>query len=286
MFRGTLGARAARRAPGPGARPGRTRLAILLAGTLAFPGAGRAGEGPPAPLPFAPGETIDYTVDFRLVHACAARILVGRPSGPVWPLVFQARAEGLLGLLGIRESLVTTWDAETGLPRGSLLQASELGDRHEDRTSFDRAAGTARLQVTRKGRTAERVLAVPADAHDLPSALARLRRTPPTRPGESLEIPVVSGAQQFTLRAEAEGRERVETPAGAFDAVRIRIRLGFEGPFASGGEYRLWLTDDDRRIPVAIDAGFAVGTLRARVTSYASGEEAQAPGGARSGATR
>jgi len=37
---------------------------------------------------------------------------------------------------------------------------------------------------------------------------------------------------------------------------------------------------------VAIDAGFAVGTLRARVTSYASGDGAQAPGGARSGATR
>jgi hypothetical protein len=219
--------------------------------------------------PFAPGERADYELSLGVIHAGAARIVVGEPSGEVWPFVLLAKSEGALAVLGIRESLTSFLDAATGLPRGSVLVASEIGDRHEDRTTFDRAAGTATLQVRRKGRLEEKTLAVPGDAHDLPSAIARLR-SELREPGHRVEVPVLSGAQAFVLVAEAEAREAVEVPAGRYAALRVRLRLGFSGPF-SGGDVRVWLSDDARRVPLAVEAPFAIGSVRARLVAYRPG---------------
>ena len=278
---------------GTGVRPV-AALAVALAVASAPPAQAQGGApgpppaaGPPAATgraaaspaldpgrparPFAPGERADYDVALGAIHAGTARIVVGEPSGEVWPIVLLAKSEGVLSILGIRESLTSFLDAASGLPRGSLLVASELGDRHEDRTTFDRAAGTATLQVRRKGRLAERTVEVARDAHDLPTAIARLR-SELREPGQRVEIPVLSGAQAFVLAAEAEAREAIEVPAGRHAALRVRLRLGFSGPF-SGGDVRVWLSDDARRVPLAVEAPFAIGTLRARLAAYRPGAE-------------
>jgi len=258
------GAHAQRGAPGPPPAAGPPAATGPAAASPAL------DPGRPA-LPFAPGERADYDVALGAIHAGTARIVVGEPSGEVWPIVLLAKSEGVLSILGIRESLTSFLDAASGLPRGSLLVASELGDRHEDRTTFDRAAGTATLEVRRKGRLAERTVQVARDAHDLPTAIARLR-SELREPGQRVEVPVLSGAQAFVLVAEAEAREAIEVPAGRHAALRVRLRLGFSGPF-SGGDVRVWLSDDARRVPLVIEAPFAIGTVRAKLAAYRPGAE-------------
>jgi hypothetical protein len=275
---GTAGGAGAR--TGDGAPPGRPTPASPGDGSgtsssaVAAPsGVSRApgGAGGPSrtPPPFGAGERADYDVAFGVVHAGIARIVTGEPSGDVWPIVLLARSEGLFGVLGIRESLTSFLDVATGLPRGSVLVASELGDRHEDRTTFDRSAGTATLHVRRKDRVEQRVLPVAPGAHDLPTAVSRLR-SELREPGQRVEIPVLSGAQAFVLAAEVEAREAIEVPAGRHAALRVRVRLGFRGPFA-GGDVRMWLSDDARRVPLAVEAPFAIGSIRARLTAYRPG---------------
>src|SRR5512137_1569938 len=103
----------------------KARIALAVLALAATPAARAAGG-------FAPGEQIDFTIDYLGVRTGEARIRVGQPEGPVWPVITQARTDGLAAIVDIREHLVSYWDPEARVPRGSDLQAVEAGDRHQD----------------------------------------------------------------------------------------------------------------------------------------------------------
>ncbi len=241
-----------------------TRLALLTLTLLA--GSPAAGAEPP----FAPGEETVLHVKFLGIPTGEGRIVVGQPSGEVLPVIFQAKTDGVAGFIDIREHLVSYWDQETGLTRGSDLRAYEVGDYHEDGARFDREASQATLTRLRKGNRTTKVVDVPAGTQDLTSALLWLRMQP-LENGARIELPVLASSRQFTLVAEVLGREVVETPAGVFPAVKMRVRTALEGNFSTKRDSHLWLSDDSRRIVVRAAADFAVGSIVATLKAYRPG---------------
>ncbi len=234
------------------------------------PAAPAVATSVPSPAPFAPGEQIDLSIDYLRVKTGQARLLVGKPEGAVWPVICQAKTDGLATLLDIREHYVSYWDAESRLSRGSDLNAIEVGDRHTDRARFDRENGKAVVQIIRRGKARESTHDVPKDVQDLASALLELRMRP-LAPGANYELPVFSGTETFTLRADVEGTERIDTPAGRFDAVRVKVRLGFKDKFKTRRDSYVWFSNDPRHVPVRMSADFAVGSVTATLTAYRPG---------------
>jgi len=235
---------------------------IALCLLLAAPAA--AGE-----TPFQPGEQIDLAIDFLRVPTGRARITVGRPEGSLWPVVLQARTDGIARLADVRQHFVAYWDPAAAVTRGYDLSAVELGYRHEDRARYDRAQGKARVVVRGKSLT-EKTHDIPADVHDLASAFLWLRLQP-LRDGDHHELPLFSSDRVFTLVADVMGRETIEVPAGRFDAVRVRIRTAFEGQFKTRRDSLLWFSDEPRRVLVQASADFVLGSLVARLESYRPG---------------
>jgi hypothetical protein len=244
--------------------------ALVLCPQPASPDAAQAAAAARA-AGFAPGEQLDYDLQFLHLPAGHARLSVGRAEGAVWPLVAQARTDGLAALLDIREHYVSYWDAETGWSRGAQLDAYELGDRHSERARFDRAARSARVELTRKGQTRASTQEVPADVLDVASALLQLRLRP-LGPGERLEVPVFFGTRTYPLVAQVEGREVVETRLGKQEALRVRVSVAFEGKFRTTRDSHVWLSTDGRRIPLRISADFALGSVTATLSAYRPGE--------------
>jgi hypothetical protein len=256
-------------------------LAVLAALALCgLPAVATAQAAPAAPAatrppPFTPGEQIDLSIDYHHVRTAHAQLLVGQPAGAVWPVICQAKTEGLATLLDIREHFVSYWDSETQSSRGSDLNAVEVGDRHTDRARFDRANGKAVVQVLRHGKANERTHDVPADVQDLASALLALRLKD-LSPGAVYEFPVFSGSTTFMLHAEVEGGEALTTPAGRFDTARVKVRLGFTDKFKTSRDSYVWFSKDDRHVPVRMAADFAVGTVTATLTGYRPGGQVAA----------
>ncbi|HET9597552.1 MAG TPA: DUF3108 domain-containing protein, partial [Anaeromyxobacteraceae bacterium] len=217
-----------------------------------------------------PGEQIDLSVDWHGIHAGKVRMSVGQAEGAIWPIICQGGTDGLASVLDVREHYVAYWDAERRASRGTDVNAIEVGDRHFDQSRFDRESGKATVKITRKGRVTQSTHDVPADVHDLASALYFLRLQP-LAPGARYAYPVFSGKDTFLLEAQVEGHERVETPAGAFDALRVRVRLGFQDRWKSKRDAQVWLTTDARRVPVRATADFALGSIDARLESYRPG---------------
>ena len=238
---------------------------LALAALVALAPASRADA-------FTPGEETVLSVRFLNIPTGEGRIVVGQPEGEVWPVIFQARTEGIAGLIDIREHLVSYWDSLARTSRGSDLKAFEVGDYHVDSARFDRQNRQATVVVQRKGKRSEKTFAIPPDAHDLTSAFMWLRLQP-LEVGHRYELPVVSGSKQFTLVAEVAGKEKVETPVGAFDAFKVRVRTALEGKFSTRRDSWMWLSDDPRHILVRVSADFAVGSIVATLKSYRPGGE-------------
>jgi hypothetical protein len=242
------------------------RLAAVAAlAAVTAPAAARAAG-------FSPGEETVLEVTYLGLPTGEGRILVGDPSGDVWPVIFQARTQGVAGFIDVREHLVTYWDAGLRLTRGSDLRAFEVGDFHQDTARFDRANLQATVTVQRKGRTSKETIAVPPGVQDLTSAFMWLRLQP-LAPGQRYEVPVVSGNKSFTLVAEVLEREGVEAPAGKFQTVKVKARTQLEGKFSTKRDTYLWLSDDPRHVLVKASAEFVVGSIVARLKTYRPGTE-------------
>ncbi len=232
-----------------------------------------AAAAPPAAAQasgFEPGEQIDLTVEYLGIHAGEARITVGSPQGAVWPVTCQARTGGVASLLDIREHLVSYWDPDERLSRGSDLSALEMGDRHQDSARFDRINGKVTVRITRSNRRIDRVLDVPRDVLDAAGAVLWLRLQD-LAPGSHYEVPLFTGSSTFTLVADVLRGEVLKTPAGRFDTVKVQVRTAFDGKFSTKRDTFFWFTADRRHVPVRVSADFAVGSIVAELTSYRPG---------------
>jgi hypothetical protein len=237
-------------------------LAAAAALAFAVPAWGAGG--------FAPGEEIGFTIDWLGVKTGEARIVVGQAEGTVWPVISQARTEGLAAVVDIREHLVSYWDSEARLPRGSDLQAVEVGDRHNDSARFDRTLGKATVRIVRKGKKIENTYPLDPSAQDFASAVLWLR-TQPLGGDARFEIPVFTTKGTFQLQASVVGRETVRTPAGTFDAWKVQVRTAFDGKFASKRDTFIWFSADESQVPVRVSAEFALGSVVVSLSSYRPG---------------
>jgi hypothetical protein len=219
---------------------------------------------------FGPGEQIDFTIDYLGIRTGEARIVVGQAEGPVWPVITQARTDGLGSIVDIREHLVSYWDSSSRLPRGSDLQAIEVGDRHNDSARFDRDTGKATIRILRKGRKVENTYPLDPLAHDFASALLWLRLQPLGEDAR-FEIPVFTTKGTFQLQASVVGRETVVTPAGTFAAWKVQVRTAFDGQFASKRDTFVWFSADENRVPVRVSADFALGSVVVNLAAYRPG---------------
>jgi Protein of unknown function (DUF3108) len=77
---------------------------------------------------------------------------------------------------------------------------------------------------------------------------------------EAIELTVVS-RRLFPLSVIVQGRETIKTPAGTFRTIRVEPKSPSEGLLGKGKSLILWLTDDEKKIPVQLKSKLRVGTL-------------------------
>ncbi|MBC8646826.1 MAG: DUF3108 domain-containing protein [Thermoanaerobaculia bacterium] len=64
-----------------------------------------------------------------------------------------------------------------------------------------------------------------------------------------------------SVRVDVQARETVTTPAGTFRTIRVEPKSTESGLIGKGKNLVLWVTDDERKMPVQIRSKLKVGTL-------------------------
>ena len=101
--------------------------------------------------------------------------------------------------------------------------------------------------------------------HDPVSALYRIRSAEVTE-GKPIQVRVFDNGKSYVMEVKVLRKETIRVPAGTFDTVVIKPILKSEGVFLRKGDVYIWLTDDDRKIPVMMKTKIAIGSVAAVLT--------------------
>jgi len=172
------------------------------------------------------GKTMAEVVD-RLEHANGA-----------YQLTETWKGKGMYSLLG-RAKRTSQGTLTAGGPRPHEY-VDERSGRDTQRVTFDWAANT----ITRRYKGQTRTEPVPADTQDRLSFLFAL--TFASQKNESVSFHVADGRGMSRHTYDPNGRERIGTPAGEFDTVRVLRKNG------SGDVAEIWLAANRSYLPVRI----------------------------------
>ena len=218
-----------------------------------------------------PGEQITYKVSWLGLPAGSAEVTVGaeatdRPGS--LPIVTQARSDVVL--YPLRNKIVSWWDPATGRSRGLEMYSEENRKRRRLKIDFDRSQGNAEVFRQNEGEPPkESKVEVPSGAVDVATAVFFLR-SQRLGDGDTVTMPIFTGAKLFKGLAEVEGRGPIDTPMGKRDAVRVLFRTEFSGKLTAR-ELRIWFSDDAAHVPMRMEADFALGPVVVEWTDYKPG---------------
>ena len=97
-------------------------------------------------------------------------------------------------------------------------------------------------------------------------------RTVPLEVGETYEWDRYFRWDRNPVIVKVLRRETVKVPAGEFRTIVVRPIIKAGGIYGEEGESEIYLTDDERRMPVQVKANFKLGSLTLELTEYALGE--------------
>jgi hypothetical protein len=116
----------------------------------------------------------------------------------------------------------------------------------------------------------ERTFVVPPYVHDAVSAFYFVRTLDysKSRIGEKVILQNFFKDTTYTLSVKFLGRQRIEVDAGTFDCIIIEPLMKEGGLFKSEGRVLIWLTDDERKIPVKVSTKVVIGSIESELREY------------------
>lgn len=111
---------------------------------------------------------------------------------------------------------------------------------------------------------------VPPFVQDVLSALYYVR-TQPLEIGKSIFVDNHTDKKNYPLEVKVLKKERVEVDAGTFDCVVVQPILQSAGVFEQKGTLTVWLTDDQKKMPVLLKSKVVIGSITTELTDYCLG---------------
>ncbi|MCE5195141.1 MAG: DUF3108 domain-containing protein [Nitrospiraceae bacterium] len=84
--------------------------------------------------------------------------------------------------------------------------------------------------------------------------------------GKSLHVTVFDNKKVWNVEVFVLKKEKIMTPKGMVDTLLVKPSMQSEGIFFKKGDVYIWVTDDEKRIPVKLSAKIAIGSVTATIT--------------------
>jgi hypothetical protein len=224
----------------------------------------------------------------------------GPPHGaPIIRIEGHAATSGIVSLLAtVTDDMTTLVDARTGatiFSENVLVYGgwSPVGYKRRVTTSHYEGRGQVRILDVKDDKSRKHLKKAPLDTFDPLSVMAWVRAQK-LAPGEKAKAHAIDGTTLMRIEVETlpDGpMERMPSVAKALgltknDVVKISGTMtrvdAYDQPLPGKRVFsmRAWLSDDARRIPLAMESDMWVGALRLELTAYDPPHEDRLAGGA------
>lgn len=227
---------------------------------------------PPGPIPFRIGDRSEYGVRWEGgLDIEAARVVV-TVDGPSYQFAISAAtAPWVSRFFDANDRFVTVTDA-TLIPQTHERDQRE-GARHVTRGHvYDHDAAVVRIGPTVAAARQPQATTLPLD-RDARDAIAALFyvRTLPLAEGAQYQIPINEGGRNVRLDLTVVGRETITVMGVSRSAWRLAPALRERVERRRPPNATLWLSDDEQRLPLAIDVTAVFGRVRLELVAHQDG---------------
>jgi hypothetical protein len=231
---------------------------VEITRSVSLPSPGTTEVVPASAEPFRNGESLRFSVQYGFINAGSAWLEVlsaTTPNGsPAYSLVARAESNAFFSrFYKVRNRIESLWDRAGRFTWRYAEDRREGKLREKNEIRFDPARHEA---IYPDGES----YPVPPSVQDALSSFyyTRFQALPL---GGSVVFDYHASRKSQPLEVRVIGRERVDTPAGKFDCVVIEPMLKAGGIFKNKGRLVIWLTDDERRMPVLMRSKVMIGSI-------------------------
>ena len=252
-------------------------LGVSLGMLLCALAAARVGpQNPPrAPLPFENGEELVYSAEFSRAllrgvdvgefrfSSVSENISRGPDQVAVVHLTGDVVSKGLFPRIAgfhFHQHIESTADL-TPFTTLRTVRSEEQGKRQRELEGvFDHVAHKA-VWTERRPNQQTTSVDFSEPIQDVLTAIYYLR-TRELAPGASFEIPLSDSGRMYHITVAVKESKEMNTAVGHVRTIRIEPGLfGDNAPVRTRGELSIWLTDDERRLPVRAQLKLDIGTF-------------------------
>ena len=218
----------------------------------------------PGPVGFGAGEKLIFNVQYGLITAGEATLevrTIAKINGrPCYRIVSDARSNDFFSkFFEVRDRYESYMDTTELYSLRYEKHIREGKFKRDESVEFD--------QVVHRATYRDKVVPIPPRAQDVLSALYYVR-TLPLEVGQTISLANHTDGKNYPLMVKVHGRERVKVDAGEFDCLVVEPILRGPGIFTQKGRLMVWLTDDERRMPVLMKSKVVIGHVAAILKSY------------------
>lgn len=217
---------------------------------------------------FGFGEKLEYDVGYKFIVAGKGSFHIQpepilRNGRKCYDVRFQVKSlESLDWLYRVRDQYRTVLDVAGIFPWEFEQRIREGGYKRDAKAFFD--------QENQIATTGKKTLSTPEYVHDIVSAFFYVRTLDIGKFPKDTVFYLSNFVDDttYTLGVKIRGKEVTKVDAGTFKCVVIEPLVVQGGLFKSEGNILVWVTDDDRKIPVKVASKIPIGYVEAKLTSY------------------
>ena len=216
---------------------------------------------------FSVGERLAFSVNYGFINAGDAVMAVsgydtvgGRRC---YRVEFSVTSlESFAWVYKVEDHYLTYIDVDAIAPLKFEQHIREGTYRRDFIAEFDQANHIA--------RTTEGEYPIPEYVHDIMSAFYFVRtfHFSGYQPGQTTVLHNFYKDKSYELGVRFLGRQELEVEAGTFKTVVVEPLVKEGGLFKSEGRIVIWLSDDDRKIPVRVNTKVVIGSIDVELKSY------------------
>jgi len=221
-------------------------LLVILAGFTAVWGQDQ---------PFKTGETLIYATGFRLFSAGTSTMeIVAQEGDSSLHIVSQVRTNDFFDhLYRIRDRIDLWLDSSTLELRHMRRDIHEGRYARRDTTTVNRETGFSHAR--------DDTLTVAEPVFD-PIGVIYYLRSLPLAIGDEIPLAIFDGRHLRKIAIIVGGPERIRVPAGEFECLVLKPESLDDRSLTSAADYlRVWLSADERRLPVRIEQRASFGKI-------------------------
>ncbi|OIO71431.1 MAG: DUF3108 domain-containing protein [Zetaproteobacteria bacterium CG_4_9_14_3_um_filter_49_83] len=218
-------------------------------------------------FPFG-GERLSFDVGWEFVNAGTAILQATTPSVDTYQVSTQANTNKVLDIFKkIRDSIDSSGVCIDQHMQSTLfaLNQHERSYHAVKTTVFDWQNNL--VHYTQNNKTDD--YKVPAGHLNVMDAFFRVRGLD-LKPGQTVTIPIFDSRKTYELIVTVEDQTvKLIAPWGNMvECIVVEPKLKTAGIFSSAGTIKLWMTNDDRHIPLQLSAKIKIGRIMGYLTDY------------------